>query len=143
MRTVKDILETKGHDIITVDSQTSVYDAVVLLDKHHIGSLVVTDGGKLAGVVTERDYACKVVIKGKSSRKMPVSEIMSARLVVVKPDTTINECMALMTDKHIRHLPVLDGGDNLVGLVSIGDVVKEVIDEQNFVIGQLESYIHS
>jgi CBS domain-containing protein len=142
MRTVKDILKTKGNNVQTIDRNESVYDAIMLMDTHHIGSLVVTDAGELAGVVTERDYACKVVIKGRQSKKTPIGDIMTAKLVVAKLDTTINECMALMTSKHIRHLPVLEEGE-LVGLISIGDVVKEVIDEQNFVIEQLESYIHS
>ena len=142
MRTVKDILTTKGNEVKTIDSKRSVFEAIVMMDDHHIGSLVVTSDGKLAGVVTERDYACKVIGKGRASKSTQIGEIMSERLVVVNPDTTINECMALMTDKRIRHLPVLDG-EELVGLVSIGDVVKEVIDEQNFVIEQLESYIHS
>ena len=142
MRTVKDILTTKGNEVKTIDRKRSVYEAIVMMDDHHIGSLVVTDDGKLAGVVTERDYACKIIVKGRASKTTQIGDIMSDRLVVVKPETTINECMALMTDKRIRHLPVLDG-EELVGLVSIGDVVKEVIDEQNFVIEQLESYIHS
>ena len=142
MRTVKDILSTKGNNVKTVDINQSVYDAVVMMDTHHIGSLVVTDNGKLAGVITERDYACKIIVKDRASKTTKVSEIMSDKLVVVKPDTTINECMALMTDKRIRHLPVLEN-DQLIGLISIGDVVKEVIDEQNFVIEQLETYIHS
>ena len=142
MRTVKDILKTKGSDVISIDVKQSVYEAVLLMDKNRIGSLVVTKDGELAGVMTERDYACKVIVKGKQSKSTPVGDIMSGKLVVVNPGTTINECMALMTDKRIRHLPVLSDGE-LVGLISIGDVVKVVIDEQNFVIEQLESYIHS
>lgn len=142
MRTVKDILVTKGDNVVTIDRKQSVYDAILLMDTHHIGSLVVTDNGELVGVITERDYACKVIIKGKQSKTTNVDEVMSGKVVVARPETTINECMALMTGKHIRHLPVLDDG-KLVGLISIGDVVKEVIDEQSFVIEQLESYIHS
>jgi len=142
MRTVKDILVTKGNSVITIDRKQSVYDAILLMDTHNIGSLVVTNEGELAGVITERDYACKVIVKGKQSKSTRIEEIMSDNLVIVRPDTTINECMALMTSKRIRHLPVLDEG-KLAGLISIGDVVKEVIDEQNFVIEQLESYIHS
>jgi len=142
MRTVKDILVTKGDNVVTIDRKQSVYDAILLMDTHHIGSLVVTDNGELVGVISERDYACKVIIKGKQSKTTNVDEIMSGKVVVARPETTINECMALMTGKHIRHLPVLDDG-KLVGLISIGDVVKEVIDEQSFVIEQLESYIHS
>lgn len=142
MRTVKDILKTKGHDVKTIDRNETVYDAILLMDTYHIGSLLVTDKGELAGVVTERDYACKVIIKGRQSKTTPIGDIMSDKIVVVKPETTINECMALMTNKRIRHLPVIDEGE-LVGVISIGDVVKEVIEEQNFVIEQLESYIHS
>ena len=142
MRTVKDILVTKGSNVVTIDQKQSVYDAILLMDTHHIGSLVVTDEGELAGVITERDYACKVIIKGKQSKSTTIKEIMSDKLVIARPESTINECMALMTNKRIRHLPILDEGQ-LVGLISIGDVVKEVIEEQNFVIGQLESYIHS
>ncbi len=142
MRTVKDILVTKGSNVITIDRKQTVYDAILLMDTHHIGSLVVTDQGELAGVITERDYACKIIVKGKQSKTTNVEEIMSENLVVARPATTMNECMALMTDKRIRHLPVLEDG-KLVGLISIGDVVKEVIDEQNFMIEQLESYIHS
>lgn len=142
MRTVRDILKTKGRDVKTIDRNETVYDAILLMDSHHIGSLLVTDEGELAGVVTERDYACKVVIKGRQSKATPIGDIMSDKIVVVNPETTINECMALMTNKRIRHLPVIDEGE-LVGVVSIGDVVKEVIEEQNFVIEQLESYIHS
>ena len=142
MRTVKDILVTKGDNVVTIDRKQSVYDAILLMDTHHIGSLVVTDNGELVGVISERDYACKVIIKGKQSKTTNVDEIMSGKVVVARPETTINECMALMTGKHIRHLPVLEDG-KLVGLISIGDVVREVIDEQSFVIEQLESYIHS
>ncbi len=142
MRTVKDILVTKGSNVVTIDRKQSVYDAILLMDTHHIGSLVVTDQGELTGVITERDYACKVIIKGKQSKTTKIEEIMSEKLVVARLETTINECMALMTSKRIRHLPVLDDG-KLVGLISIGDVVKEVIDEQNVMIEQLESYIHS
>ncbi len=142
MRTVKDILQTKGDDVKTIEQNQSVLNAIVMMDTHHIGSLVVMDKDEMVGVVTERDYACKVTVKGKQAKKTPVSEIMSKTVVVAKRDTTLNECMALMTAKRMRHLPVLEN-DQLVGLVSIGDVVKEIIDEQNIMIGQLESYIHS
>jgi CBS domain-containing protein len=142
MRTVKDILVTKGSNVVTIDHKQTVYDAILLMDTHHIGCLVVTDEDELVGVITERDYACKVIVKGRQSKTTTIDEIMTDQLVVAKPETTINECMALMTNKRIRHLPVMDEG-KLVGLISIGDVVKEVIDEQNFVIEQLELYIHS
>lgn len=142
MRTVADILQTKGDDIKTIDELSTVYEAIIMMNTHHIGSLVVTRKGKLAGIVSERDYACKVAIVGKQSKNTPISEIMSSHVVVAKRDSSLNECMALMTSKRVRHLPVLEN-DELVGLVSIGDVVKEIIDEQNVVIEQLESYIHS
>lgn len=142
MRTVSDILQTKGSEVYTINETKTVFDALMVMDEHQIGSLMVINAGKLVGMVTERDYASKVIIKGKQSKSTPIEEIMTKNLVVAKCDTTINECMALMTDRHIRHLPVIEN-ENLVGLVSIGDVVKEIIDEQNFVIEQLESYIQS
>jgi CBS domain-containing protein len=142
MRTVSDILQTKGSEVYTINETKTVFDALMVMDEHQIGSLMVIKAGKLVGMVTERDYASKVIIKGKQSKSTPIEEIMTKNLVVAKCDTTINECMALMTDRHIRHLPVIEN-ENLVGLVSIGDVVKEIIDEQNFVIEQLESYIQS
>ena len=142
MRTVKDILQGKGHEVKTIDHQASVYDAIMLMATHHIGSLVVLEDEELAGVLTERDYACKVTVKDKQAKTTKVNEIMTDKVIVVSPSASINECMALMTKKRMRHLPVLEDG-KLVGLVSIGDVVKEVIDEQQFVIEQLEGYIHA
>lgn len=142
MRTVKDILASKGSNVQTIDRGKSVYDAILQMDTHHIGSLVVLDQGELVGVVTERDYACKIILRGRTSKTTLIGEIMSDKVIVTKLDTTLNECMALMTSRRLRHLPVIEAGE-LVGLISIGDVVKEVIDEQNFVIGQLESYIYS
>lgn len=142
MRTVNDILTTKGDDVKTIQIGQSVFAAISDMNTHHIGSLLVMDGDKLKGVVTERDYTCKVTLEGKDARDTPVENIMTRRLVVVKQDTSLNECMALMTRKRVRHLPVVEK-KKLVGLVSIGDVVKEIIDEQSFVIQQLESYIYS
>lgn len=142
MRTVADILQSKGDNIIGIEKTKSVYDAIILMDTHHIGSLVVLENDELVGVITERDYACKVTVKGKKAKSTPVSEIMTKKLVVAKRSSSINECMALMSGKRVRHLPVIEEG-KLVGLISIGDVVKEIIDEQNFVIEQLESYIHT
>ena len=142
MRTVADILQSKGDKIIGIEKTKSVYDAIILMDTHHIGSLVVLENDELVGVITERDYACKVTVKGKKAKSTPVSEIMTEKLVVAKRSSSINECMALMSGKRVRHLPVIEEG-KLVGLISIGDVVKEIIDEQNFVIEQLESYIHT
>ena len=142
MRTVKDILHTKGDNVKTIEQNQPVYDAIVMMAEDNIGCLVVMTEGEMVGVMTERDYACKVAVKGKSSKDTPVSDIMTEKVIVAKRDTTINECMALMTGKRMRHLPVIEEG-SLVGLISIGDVVKEIIDEQSFVIEQLESYIHS
>ena len=109
--------------------------------EREIGALPVVANGKLAGILSERDYARKVVLQGKSSRDTPVREIMTSRVVCVGPQRTVDECMALMTEKRIRHLPVIEHGE-LIGLLSIGDLVKETISEQQFVIAQLESYIH-
>lgn len=106
----------------------------------NVGALLVVEGKKLAGIFSERDYARKVILKGKSSREIPVKEIMSTRVVFVRPNQTIDECMALMTEKRIRHLPVLQS-EKLIGLISIGDVVKAVIGEQEFIIHQLENYV--
>ena len=142
MKTVKEILEAKSHKLLSISPQASVLDALKLMADRDIGALVVLDGGSLAGIFSERDYARKVILHGKSSKATPVSEIMTHKVVCVRPDQSVEECMALMTDKRIRHLPVLDGGD-VIGVISIGDVVKEVISEQRFVIEQLEHYIHS
>lgn len=142
MRTVNDILSSKGGDVKTIDAKQSVYEAICDMDAHHIGSLVVLEEGKLAGIVSERDYTCKVTVQGKNARDTPVEEIMTRRVVVIKLDTSIDECMALMTKRRLRHLPVMDD-DRLLGLISIGDVVKEIIEEQDFVIKQLEGYIYS
>ncbi|MCZ6876560.1 MAG: CBS domain-containing protein [Acidobacteria bacterium] len=140
MNTIRQLLQTKGHDLWSARPDTSVYDALQLMDEHSIGALLVLDGDDLVGIFSERDYARKVVLKGKTSRGTNVEEIMSRRVSCVRTDQTIEECMALMTDKHIRHLPVLED-DKLVGVISIGDVVKAVISEQEFVIEQLENYI--
>jgi CBS domain-containing protein len=121
--------------------EASVYDALNLLAEKSLGALVVlTREGDLAGIVSERDYARKVELLGKTARETPVREIMTERVVCVRPDQTVEECMALMTNKRIRHLPVIEG-NTLIGIVSIGDVVKAIISEQEFMIAQLENYI--
>jgi CBS domain-containing protein len=142
MKTVKEILEAKSHKLLSISPQTSVLDALKLMADRDVGALVVLDGDGLAGIFSERDYARKVILHGKSSKATPVSEIMTHKVVCVRPDQSVEECMALMTDKRIRHLPVLEGRQ-VIGVISIGDVVKEVISEQRFVIEQLEHYIHS
>ena len=141
METVQDLLSHKGHDVHTVPESCSVYDAIALMDQHNIGALVVVDArGKMAGILTERDYARRVVLRGKSSRETMAVEIMTREVVCVRPDSTIDEAMALMTKRRCRHLPVLERGE-LCGLISIGDVVRAVIHEKEFVIDQLEHYI--
>ena len=142
MKTVREILEAKSHKLLSISPQTSVLDALKLMADKDVGALVVLDGGRLAGIFSERDYARKVILHGKSSKATPVSEIMTHKVVCVRPDQSVEECMALMTDKRIRHLPVLEDR-KVIGVISIGDVVKEVISEQRFVIEQLEHYIHS
>ena len=139
MRTVDDILDVKGHTVYVVTPDATVLEALQLMADHNIGAVVVLEGGNLAGIMSERDYARKVILKGKASRDTPVREVMTQRVISVHPDTLIEVCMELMTDKHIRHLPVCDG-DKLVGLISIGDVVNAVIAEQRYVIGQLRSF---
>ncbi len=141
MKYVRDVLEKKGDDIWSVAPDTPVYKALQLMSEKNCGAVLVLHQETLVGILSERDYARKVILKGKSSKNTPVEEIMSQRVVCIQPDNTIDECMALMTDKRIRHLPVLKDEQTLVGLISIGDVVKEVISEQEFIINQLESYI--
>ncbi len=142
MKYVRDVLQKKGYDIWSVAPDTPVYKALQLMSEKNCGAVLVLDQETLVGILSERDYARKVILKGKSSKNTPVEEIMSKRVVCIQPDNTIDECMALMTDKRIRHLPVLKDEETLVGLISIGDVVKEVISEQEFIIHQLESYIN-
>ena len=139
---VKTILDTKGHEFWSVGPQTSVYDAVRLMAEKEVGSVLVLENGKVQGIVTERDYARKVVLEGKTSPDTPVAEFMTTQVLCTRPEQTIEEAMALMTDKRVRHLPVLADGQ-ITGVVSIGDLVKAVISEQQFLIQQLESYITS
>jgi CBS domain-containing protein len=140
MRTVKQLLDEKGHDIQSVHPDESVYDAIQKLANANIGSLIVVEDDRPVGIFTERDYARNVILKGKSSPTTPVRDIMTTRVVYAQPDQTVEECMAVMTDKHIRHLPVLDG-EKLIGMISIGDLVKSIIAEQKFTIEQLEHFI--
>jgi CBS domain-containing protein len=141
MKTVREVLDGKGHEVFSVSPDATVYEALRLMADRDVGAVLVMDGDRnLVGVLSERDYARQVILKGKTSRETPVREIMTARVVYVRPEQTVDECMAIMTDKRIRHLPVLDGG-RLVGLLSIGDVVKTVISEKQFLIEQLENYI--
>jgi CBS domain-containing protein len=139
---VKTILDTKGHEFWSVTPDTSVYDALQLMSEKAVGSVLVVENGEVRGIFTERDYARKVVLDGKSSPNTRVAEIMTSQVLCTKPEQTIEEAMALMTEKRVRHLPVLANG-KLVGVVSIGDLVKAVISEQRFLIKQLENYINS
>lgn len=139
-KSVKQILSEKGHEVWSISPDTTVFDALKSMSEKGIGALVVLDNQEVVGVFSERDYARKVILEGKSSKDLPVKEIMTRRVVFVKPENTTDECMALMTDKHIRHLPVVVDGE-LVGIISIGDVVKAIISQQELVIEQLENYI--
>ena len=140
MKTVRDVLKAKGGVVFAAEPDDTVYNALTIMAEQNIGALLVREGARVVGVFSERDYARQVILKGKASKDTPIRDVMTTRVVFVRPEQNIEECMALMTDKHIRHLPVLDE-DTLVGLVSIGDVVKAVISEKEFLIAQLEHYI--
>lgn len=140
MKTVKQLLQSKGGEVWSITPEAMVYDALRLMAEKGVGALMVLEAGQVAGIISERDYARKVSLQGKSDRTTSVGEIMTARVVYVRPEQTIEDCMALMTDKRIRHLPVIED-DRLIGVISIGDVVKEVISHQKFMIAQLEHYI--
>jgi CBS domain-containing protein len=142
MTTVRKLLEGKGRAIYSVEPQAAVLDAIRLMAEHHVGALVVMQGAALEGIVSERDYARKVILRGRSSADTPVRDIMSAPVLTVSLDTSVQQCMQLMTDRRVRHLPVVEG-TRVIGMVSIGDLVKAVIAEQRQQIEQLESYIHS
>jgi CBS domain-containing protein len=142
MKTVRQIIEAKRPRVLTISPGATVYDALKTMADHEVGALVVLDNGHLVGIFSERDYARKVILHGKSSKETMVREIMTSRVLCIGPDQTVDQCMALMTDKRVRHLPVLER-KQVIGIISIGDVVKEVISEQRFMIEQLEQYIHS
>lgn len=133
LKTVDDILQVKGREVWTVTPNDTVYEALQLMAEKGIGAVVVLDGDRLVGVMSERDYARKVILVGKASRDITVREIMTDKVITVFPNTSVDECMAIMTQRRIRHLPVIDQ-DRLVGMISIGDVVKAIIAEQQFVI---------
>jgi len=142
MKTVKQLLDGKGHEVASILPEKSLLDAMQLMAEKDIGSLLVIDAaGKLVGIVTERDFARKMLAMDKPPRDVAVAELMTRQVVYVRPDQTNQDCMALITDKHVRHLPVLEN-DRVIGLVSIGDLVKDIIAEQEFIIKQLENYIY-
>jgi CBS domain-containing protein len=140
--TVGHLLDRKGRAIYFVEPEDPVLEAIQLMANHHVGALLVMRGDELLGIVSERDYARKVILLGRSSSETPVGQIMSSPVITVSLDSTVDECMRLCTDQRIRHLPVVEG-HRVVGVVSIGDLVKAVIHDQQQTIEQLESYIHS
>jgi CBS domain-containing protein len=142
MRNVSDLLSIKGHAVHSIEPDKSVRDALKEMADKDIGALLVMEQAELAGIFSERDYARRVELQGRSSDKTEIKEVMTEPVVCVRPDQTMDQCMALMTERRIRHLPVIEG-DRVVGVISIGDVVKEVIAEQRFQIEQLENYISS
>ncbi|SMC29722.1 CBS domain-containing protein [Andreprevotia lacus DSM 23236] len=142
MKNARQLLAGKEiHAILSVTPQSTVYQALQVLAEKNIGALLVMEGDQLVGIFSERDYARKVVLMGKTSAGTPVSEIMTRKLICVPPSATVDECLGLMTEKRIRHLPVLDG-EKVIGILSIGDLVREKIADQQFTIDQLEHYIH-
>ena len=141
MKIVAHILKSKPEQTVyTIPPAASVFDALKLMAEKSIGALVVIEGEKVVGIITERDYARKIILMARSSKETPVRDIMASSVMYVRPDQTSEECMVLMTENRLRHLPVMDGG-RLIGLISIGDLVKDIISEQKFIIQQLEHYI--
>ena len=140
MNRVKEILDEKGHDVLQIEADATVFDAVKQMVKAGVGSLLVKEGSEVAGIFTERDYLRRMTLEGRDDKDTAVRDVMSSPLVVVTPQNTIDECMAMMTDRRIRHLPVVDGGD-VVGVVSIGDIVKFKSKQQSFEIKYLTDYI--
>ena len=141
MRTLKQLIDSKNKRLAFVAPEQSVLRALEIMADVDVGALLVLEGKKLVGVFSERDYARKVILQGKASRNTPVSEVMTENVVSVTTDLSVEECMAIMTEKHCRHLPVLDKDNNVLGIISIGDAVKEIVNEQKFIISQLENYI--
>ena len=141
MRLVSDVLRSKGHTVWSIHPDSTVYEALQLMAEKDVGALFVVEEGRLVGIFSERDYARKVILMGRSSLNTSVREIMSEHVTPIRPDQHLEDCMALMTQHHIRYLPVLNGSE-LVGVISIGDVVKEIIAEQTMEIEQLEKYIY-
>jgi CBS domain-containing protein len=140
MGKVRNIIQTKGSAVFSITSGTTVYNALELMFEKSIGALLVVDNDKFVGIFTERDYARKLILKGKSSKDTLIREVMTERPITVTPDTSIEDCMKIITDRKIRHLPVMEN-DKLAGLISVGDVVKFIIEEQKFIIENLEQYI--
>lgn len=142
MKTVRDVLAQKGNEVSSVRADDTVFSALELMAAKEIGSLLVLDGDGPVGMFTERDYARQVILKGKASRDTAVGDVMTRRVMYVRPEQSVDDCMALMTDKRVRHLPVLEDG-RVVGIISIGDAVKAMISEKEFIIEQLANYIQN
>jgi CBS domain-containing protein len=140
MTYVRDILNSKTREVHSISADATVYEALKLMSEKEIGALVVMEGEKVTGILSERDYARKIILKGKASKDTLVREVMSSHLIQVRPENTVEECMIVMTGKHVRHLPVFDQG-KFVGIISIGDVVKSIISRQELLIEQLSNYI--
>jgi CBS domain-containing protein len=140
MTTVQQLLDEKGHDVTSVRLVDSVFDAIKIMADENIGSVIVMEEGKLVGILTERHYVRNVILKGRMSTKTPVKDIMSTRVICARPEQSVEECMAVMSARRVRHLPVLDK-KQVVGMVSIGDLVKSIISDQKFTIEQIEHYI--
>ena len=142
LKSVRQVLKDKGYAVESIAPQASVYEALQKMANRELGALVVFEGGEVCGLFSERDYARKLVLQGKSSKDTQVQEVMTRRVITVEPEQTVEACMVLMTDKHIRHLPVIEEG-RLIGIVSIGDIVKAVIEAQRLTIEELATYITS
>ena len=140
MTTIRKLLDDKGHDVVSVDVQSRVYDAIEKMSADNIGSVTVVDNGKLVGIFTERHYARRVFLKGKASPDTLIADVMSRNPICIVPEQTVEECMAVMTENSIRHLPVVED-NQIIGIISIGDLVKSIISDQQFIISQLEHYI--
>jgi CBS domain-containing protein len=141
MTTVRQLLDQKSGKLWSIHPDATVFDAIAKMAEKDIGSLVVMDGDKLVGIITERHYARNVVLKGKTSPAMPVRDIMETRVVIARPEQSVEQCMTLMSEKRVRHLPVLEG-EKPIDIISIGDLVKSIIGDQKFMIDQLQHYIH-
>ena len=141
MTTIRQILARKP-EIYSIEPEATVFEALGLMEEKNVGALLVMKNGQLVGIFSERDYARRMILQGRTSRETPVREVMTSKVFVITPDTTSGECMMHMTDRHIRHLPVVEAG-RVVGVISIGDVVRSVIDDLRFTVRQLETYIKS
>jgi CBS domain-containing protein len=141
MTTVRQLIDRKGRTVFAVEPEDPVLEAIRMMADHHVGALLVMKGDKLQGIISERDYARKVILHGRSSAETPVWQIMSSPAITVSPEQTVQDCMQLMTERRIRHLPVIEAG-KVAAMISIGDLVKAVIEDQQQTIEQLESYIH-